>query len=50
MLLTFGVNFLGRKSQAKVSMRSKIQDGMPLADKKQNAVRHNCQSEIFHLL
>ena len=41
MLLPFGVNFLGRKSQAKVSMRSKIQDGMPLADKIQNAAWYN---------
>ena len=41
MLLTFGVNFLGRKSQAKVSMRSKIRGGIPLADKKQNAAWYN---------
>ena len=41
MLLLFGVNFLGRKSQAKVSMRSKIRGGIPLADKKQNAAWYN---------
>ena len=41
MLLPFGVNFLGLKSQAKVSMRSKIRGGIPLADKKQNAAWYN---------